>query len=269
MYITNRSCISPQPTIKEKFNQEQLQYFDSNKYFAIEPNYIEYIPKNILRKMGKAVRMGVGAAQPILQMQPSLEGIIIGTAHGGLEDCIRFLNQIVEYKEGRLTPTQFVQSTANALAGQIAFSQKNQKYNITYSHKGHSFESALLDAQSLLKEDPNKQYLIGSVEEISSYNYNLDDLCQLYKKTPVHSSNLLNSNTKGTVNGEGSAFFLASAEPNPKACKIAAIDTFSNIHKSDLNWRLKTFLQNNRLTAYQIDAIILGYNGDNRTDQKN
>ena len=45
--------------------------------------------------------------------------MLIGTANGGIEDSIMFLNQIHDYEEGRLTPTSFVQSTYNAIAGMM------------------------------------------------------------------------------------------------------------------------------------------------------
>ena len=62
-----------------------------------------------------------------------------------MEDCIKFLNQIVEYKEGLLTPANFVQSTSNAAAAQIALVTKNHQYNITHVHRGLAFENALMD----------------------------------------------------------------------------------------------------------------------------
>ncbi|RZM12149.1 MAG: hypothetical protein EOO88_45975 [Pedobacter sp.] len=124
--------------------------------------------------MGKAVRMGVGAAMPLLQHQEAVDGIIIGTANGGMEDCIKFLNQVIDYDEGLLTPGNFVQSTPNAVAGQLGLMTKNQCYNITHVHRGLSFEMALIDAMMQVKENPGKQYLLGSVDEISDYNFNID-----------------------------------------------------------------------------------------------
>ena len=101
---------------------------------------------NILRRMGKAVRIGVGAALPLLDGSSNPDGILIGSANGGMEDCIKFLNQVMEYDEGRLTPTNFVQSTPNAIAAQIGLATLNKGYNITHVHRGLAFENALLDA---------------------------------------------------------------------------------------------------------------------------
>jgi hypothetical protein len=50
--------------------------------------------------------------------------MIIATANGGMEDCVKFLNQIIEYNEGLLTPANFVQSTSNAAAARLRSLQK-------------------------------------------------------------------------------------------------------------------------------------------------
>jgi len=104
--------------------------------------------------MGKSVRMAVGAALPLLEKYSQPDGMIIATANGGMEDCIKFLNQILEYNEGLLTPASFVQSTSNAAAAQIALVTKNHNYNITHVHRGLAFENALMDVVMSLKEHP-------------------------------------------------------------------------------------------------------------------
>ena len=116
LYIHQHTCISPQQAFND-VNIETLKESAENKLKAIEPVY-EGIPPGILRRMGKAVRMGVGAAVPLLKTNTAIDGIIIGTANGGMEDCIKFLNQIIDYDEGLLTPGNFVQSTPNAIAAQ-------------------------------------------------------------------------------------------------------------------------------------------------------
>ncbi len=121
----------------------------------MEPDY-PGIPAGARRRMGKSVRMAVGAALPLLEKHPQPDGIIIATANGGMEDCIKFLNQILEYKEGLLTPGNFVQSTSNAAAAQIALVTKNHNYNITHVHRGLAFENALMDVMMLLKENPDR-----------------------------------------------------------------------------------------------------------------
>src|ERR1700712_1162184 len=108
-WIHETFCISPQESLTVN-GIAVLKESVENKLYAIEPSY-EGVPLNILRRMGKAVRMGVGAAMPLLQhYQGPLSGIIIGTAMGGMDDCMNFLKQIIDYNEGVLSPSNFVQS---------------------------------------------------------------------------------------------------------------------------------------------------------------
>jgi hypothetical protein len=133
MFIHQSICISPQHTFQQTLSETFVSSVD-NKLQVIEPKY-EDIPLNVMRRMGKAVRMGVGACLPIIK-QHSVDGVIIGTANGGMDDCIKFLNQVIEFDEGTLTPTNFVQSTSNAIAAQVAFLSQNNQYNITHVHRG-------------------------------------------------------------------------------------------------------------------------------------
>jgi hypothetical protein len=155
-YIHKASCISAQESFGE-VNLNTIHEPVDKKLYAIEPSH-EGIPPGVLRRMGKAVRLGVGAAQPIIKAVPQTDGIIIGTANGGMEDCIKFLNQIIQYDEGQLAPGNFVQSTTNAVAAQLGLISKNTGYNITHVHRGLSFENAIMDAAC--NWPPTKKILI-------------------------------------------------------------------------------------------------------------
>mgnify|MGYP001570970148 CR=1 FL=1 len=242
MYIHKSLCISPQHTF-DKINLEDVVASVENKMIAIEPKY-ENIPLNILRRMGKAVRMGVGAAMPLVKYYPELNGIIIGTANGGMEDCIKFLYQVIKYDEGTLTPTNFVQSTNNAIAAQIGLSTHNNSYNITHVHRGLAFENSLLDAMMMLKENPDNTYLLGSVDEISSYNYNLERLGGWYKKEILRNSDLYKSNTPGTMAGEHASMFIVNDKKEGASAKVKALKTMHTDKAEEVKAQLKIFLQN-------------------------
>ena len=160
-YIHQTSCISPQQTFIDADINKLHEPFEK-KLNAIEPSY-NAIPPGILRRMGKVVRMGVGAAMPLLQKEIKPDGIIMATANGGKDDCVKFLYQIIEYDEGLLTPMNFVQGTPNAVAAQIGLLTKNHGYNITHLHVGLAFEYALIDADMMLIENPLNNYLLGSL----------------------------------------------------------------------------------------------------------
>ncbi len=267
MFIKDSVCVSPVATYPSGFPEKPLPVLKGNRFYAIEPHYTGLIPAGLLRRMGKAVRMGVGAGLQLLSRTDRVDGILIGTANGGLEDCIKFLNQIVDYKEGTLTPTNFVQSTPNAIAGQLALLTGNTGYNITHVHKGAAFENTLLDALLLLGQGNMHRLLVGGIEEISAYNYHIDSLAGLYKNEPVDSDQLLHSNSAGTVNGEGATLFMLESQPSLKT-QVAILDvdhvTFPDF--SQLQDKLIHLLQKQQLSLTAIDALVLGVNGDSRTD---
>lgn len=267
MFIKDLFCISAQYTYEPDFFEKPIKVNEGTRYVAMEPAYGTLIPAGLLRRMGKAVRMGVGAGLPLMQKNPGLDGIILGTANGGLEDCLKFLNQIVDYNEGTLTPTNFVQSTPNAVAGNLALMSKNTGYNATHVNKGLAFEAALLDAFLLFSEGNAQSLLLGSIEEISDYNYNIDKLAGSFKEEVSSSETLLNSGTAGTVCGEGAVMFVVEAERSDDAmAEIVDVDQVSYADKETVLQKLELFLDRNGIGANDIDAVILGYNGDNRSD---
>lgn len=262
MYITDLKSISPQKTYNDELLSGEKIDHSEIIYHVIEPNYLELIPKGLLRRMGKAVRMGVGTGLPLVKKHKDIDGVLIGTANGGLEDCIKFLNQIVEYDEGVLTPTNFVQSTPNAVAGQMALMGQNRGYNITYTNGGTSFENAILDALILFEEGKNKKLLIGGLEEISNYNFNIDSLSNKYKIENIDDSNLLSSETTGTVCGEGASLFIVENDATEYFAKIDDVAQITYPSEEDLSTILDKLLLDNKLDRNDIDAVMLGYNGD-------
>jgi 3-oxoacyl-(acyl-carrier-protein) synthase len=267
VFVNDSYCISPQQTTNQSFFDGEVISYTGNRYIAIEPAYGNLIPAGVLRRMGKAVRMGVGAGTPLINRNQGVDAIILGTANGGLEDCLKFLNQIVDYKEGTLTPTNFVQSTPNAVAGSLALMSRNTGYNITHVHKGLAFESALLDALLLLSEKGANKVLLGAVEEISEYNYNIDLLAGSFKVEEVTSESLFISDTAGTVCGEGAAMFVLSNEKTEQSkAEIVDVEQLTYPDQEGFLDKVHDFLNRNGLAPGEIDTLILGVSGDNRND---
>lgn len=259
MYIHQHICISPQPTTGV-VDLETINPSLEGKLLAIEPQ-LQGVPPSMLRRMSKAVRMGMGAGLPLIK-EKSVDGIMIGTANGGMEDCIRFLNQIIDYDEGMLTPANFVQSTPNAIAGQLSLITRNRTYNATHVHNGLSFENALIDAQMSLFEKPGARYLVGGVDEISSYNYHIDYLAGWYTTTKSN-RDLYSNQTPGTIAGEGAAMFLITDSADNASGKINAVEAFESTRKEHIEARFKRFL-NTYITDIGNTLLISGENGDNR-----
>jgi hypothetical protein len=250
LYIHDSSCIFPQEGLDSPVGPV------NNQLKAVEPRY-EGIPGNVLRRMSKSVKMGIGAALPLLKYAP--DGILIGTGYGGMEDSIRFLNQIIEYDEGVLTPGTFVQSTANAIASQLGLLHHNRGYNITYVNRGLAFESALLDAAMLVREHPGKSWLAGGVDEISAHNYRFEYAEGWYKKEAFTGNDLYGSDTPGSIAGEGAAHFILNGRRDGALMEIRKIVLLGGEDENALRSALTGLLE-----GKSPDLLLSGENGDSR-----
>jgi hypothetical protein len=258
LYIHHTACISPQQTL----SGPPAGPVDG-VYNAIEPAY-EGLPANILRRMSKSVRLGVGAALPLIRQHGIPDGILTGTGNGGMEESIKFLRQLIEYDEGLLAPGHFVQSIPNAIASQIGLLTNNRGYNSTYVHKGLGFEHALLDAAMLLQEHPGKTYLVGGVDELSRYNYQIELANGWYKTETQPGKSLYDYHSPGSIAGEGAAVFLVNAKPGHA---LAAIRGVATLHSNDdhlVRERVHRFLRHHLPRGEKIDLLLTGENGDNR-----
>ncbi|NJN25620.1 MAG: beta-ketoacyl synthase chain length factor [Cyclobacteriaceae bacterium] len=261
MNIIQSTCISAQNTFLTP--EPAFGHLPAgSKLEAKEPPY-ENIPRSLLRRMGKAVRMGVGAALPLIEKNITPNGIIIGTGNGGMEDCIRFLNQIIDYDEGTLTPTNFVQSTANAIAAQAGLMSGNLGYNITHVHRGLAFENAVIDALMLLKENPKANYLLGGIDEISTYNFNIDQLGGWVKEEFPATQDIYETTSNGSLAGEGAVVFVvgnAPDKPDIKACQ-----TLHSTHSQEVMQSLGAMVELHLPGGFaDVDVLISGENGDGR-----
>lgn len=267
MYIIDSYSICAQNFFNYLDENQEMEIFEDLIYFAKEPDYMDYIPASVLRRMGKAVRMGIGSGLKLLNAHKDIDGIIIGTAHGGLEDCIKFLNQIVHYEEGLLTPTNFVQSTPNAIAGQLALMNQNHGYNMTHINKGSAFENSIMDAWIQFQNKDINKLLIGSVEENSDYNKNIDFWNGKFKEEKVPSNKILASDTPGTNLGEASIFFILDKKENKNATKIVDFHTSHRLQLEDLEDQIMDFLGKNNISKLDIANVISGRNGDSRLNE--
>ena len=261
-YFHRSICISPQVSFPEA-DLSRIRESKNNLLEVTEPDY-PGIPPGVKRRMGKSVRMAVGAALPLLEDYPAPEGMIIATANGGMEDCLKFLNQILEYNEGLLTPGNFVQSTSNAAAAQIALVTKNHSYNITHVHRGLAFENALMDTIMLLKENPSSGYLLGCTDEISAYNYNIDRLAGWFRDKPVLNRDLFLSPAKGTIAGEGAFMVWMDNKRSGASAEIHAVKTLHSMDPTVVEEGMKQFISENLPTAENPDLLLTGENGDER-----
>jgi len=265
IYIQSFEAITPQNTFNcEGFLTEIVER--NNAYFScVTPKYNEYLDPKALRRMSKIVRMGTCCAKVSLQKaeleQP--DAIIVGTGLGCVEDTVKFLAQLIDNNEQLLNPTAFIQSTHNTVSGQIALMLGCRNYNLTYTQKTISFESALLDAFLMLKGNEAKNILVGGIDEVTDDSYRL-----IQEAGCARNANDTNA-TKGFIPGEGSAFFVLSNEKSEKSSsQIIDINIIHQTKKAEnISNEIERFLKKNNLSISDIDVVVSGINGDAYSDK--
>jgi len=265
MYIRATGNISPQKTFGHQPLVDALAYA-GNRLACIEPDYKEFIDPKQIRRMSRIIRMGVAAAMECLQEAGVKvpDAIVTGTAYGCMEDTNAFLSKMVEFNEDLLTPTAFIQSTHNTIGAQIGLMLQCHNYNNAFVHRGFSFESALLDGMMLLKENEATNVLVGAIDEITNPSHAILNRLGLYKQGPVSNLDIYKSHSKGTIAGEGAAFFLLANKPS--ATDYAKLDGLHTFYKpagiAEIDEQVKYFLEKHAVTLHDIDLIITGKNGD-------
>lgn len=218
------------------------------------------------------MKMGLASAQLCISRSGGLnpDGIIVGTGLGCLQNLERFLMDVLESNEHVTTVLPFINSTHNAVAAQISMLLKNQNYNTTYCHRSFSFETALLDALMIIEEDSSKQVLVGGIDECTPDFIHLHSYLNAWKK-PLNNLDLLSHKTSGTIAGEGSGFFMVSGDRDEgrAAVSIEGVHTFLTSETSgtnEISAHINSFLNDHTISLKEIDAVVLGINGDLNND---
>ena len=242
---------------------------ETDRVLAIEPDYTSEIPPMQLRRMSKAVRMGIAAAK-VAMKQAGVEkpdGFSVGTAMGCLHDTEVFLNKMVEQDEQMLTPTAFIQSTHNTVAGQIALLTGCYGHNLTYVQRGHSFEHALIDAQLYLENHPGEKILAGGIDELTNISFAALQRAKIYTKDFIEPAHILTTSSEGTIAGEGAAFFVVSDKPLvDKYLRVKDIATVITKDNVTAFQKVNDFLSRNSIDVDGVDLVMLGISGDVRSE---
>lgn len=264
-YINGLGCISAQETFDTIF-LEKAEINENDTILAVKtPVYKDFISPVAIRRMAKGVKNGIVASAMAMKEAniATVDAIITGTGMGCIEDSEKFLKAIIENKEEFLTPTSFIQSTHNTVGAQIALGLQCKAYNLTYVNASVSFESALLDAKMKIEEEEANIILVGGIDENADYTTSLFKLAGFIKKENEGPYKVLDSKTKGAVYGEGATFFvLENKKKSTTYAEVLDVEIINKLDVNEVESRSIAFLEANGLQVSDIDAIVLGFNGD-------
>lgn len=269
VYINSAACISVQDTLNENFFQN-LQPANAGQVLkAIEPIYKEFIPPAMIRRMSKTVKMSSVASSYALKEAgiENPDAIIVGTGMGCSQDSEKFLKNVLDNNEEFLTPTYFIQSTHNTVAGQIALGLQCHAYNFTYVNSSSSLEFSFLDAKLQINDGEAENILVGSTDEQTDRTMELYELNKTIKKEEHLPVDYLNSTTDGVVWGEGASFFVLGKDKKETSyARLKDIRISNKVDLEETQTFIEEFLIKNNLNAQDIDAVILGFSGDAKSD---
>ncbi len=263
-FINGVGIISPQKTGSDAFLSDITEY-NKNVLTCITPDFRAYINPIQMRRLSRTLRIGLTAATICLRdaRVEMPNGIITATGYGFLEETAKFLTELLQQNETQLTPTYFMQGTSNALAGLVALTIKCMGYNNTYVSKGYAFENALTDAMMQLNDNASGNFLVGAYDEAAEVQYNASLRLTHFKTEYINNLLLFQTNTKGSIQGEGAAFFLISGKPSQSSwCSVKDMRVLYKPEQDELKNELSTFFNENDIDFRDIDVIVDGSSGD-------
>ena len=265
VYINSIGSVSVQKTFDNSEFLNELIDYEGISVKAVDPNYKEYIPPAAARRMAKGIKMSAVSSQNAMKEAglENVDAIIVGTGLGCLGDSEKFVRDLLDNDEQYLTPTRFIQSSHNTVAGSIALDMGCKGYNFTYVHSNISFESSLWDAKLQLANNEAENILVGAVDEVVDHHVITHQFIEHIKKKPVSMRNVLNSGTKGIVFGEGSHFFvLSNRKQESTYSKLLDMGIYNTLSNTEVTEIIIYFLERNGLSIKDLDGVILGNNGD-------
>lgn len=246
IYVLSAKQISVQQPLCEDWMTQPVVYQQPFNR-SIDPSFKDYISPIEARRMGKILKRAIATSKEALKASglDSVDAIITGTGYGCIENTEFFLEALSKDGEQMLSPTYFMQSTHNTISSLVAIQTKNHGYNVTYAHKGISFDSALQDAVLQMRLGKINSALIGGHDELTETFY------RILKKGGMMGKD-------DEMCGEAAVSVVLSTKNDNYLCKLV---NFNMLHKPTME-KLKAVAKD-----FQADYILTGISVNNKSDK--
>ena len=296
-YILSAKQISLQQPLTEAWMQEPIAY-DVPFARSIDPSFKEYVSPIEARRMGKIMKRALATSKEALKEAglDTVDAIITGTGYGCVENTEFFLDALSNDGEQMLKPTYFMQSTHNTISSLVAIQTKNHGYNVTYAHKGISFDCALQDAWWQFQLGKIDTALVGGHDEMTETFYHIlkkggvmgqdDEICGesavsvvLSKAVEPVETPLHNESAPRQAQGPQlltaalrhcEASFREDGRSNPETKPLCQLTGFQLLHQptmTTLQENIANLLQNAGKTLADVDYILTGISGNHSNDE--
>lgn len=269
IFIRAASQISLQAPLSEQWFEEPVVP-DTLNCDSQEANYSLYINPMAARRMGKLFKRAIATAVDVLQKGncEQVDAIVTGTGLGCIEHTEKFLHAMLDNDEELLPPTHFMQSTHNTISSQMALHLKCHGYNCTYSHRGTSFDSGLLDVLTQMHLGDIHNALVCGHEEMTPDYFNMLGKIGYWKKESADEETLRRHDSNGSFSGSCSLNLLLTDTPSAdNLCSIRAMKMLYKPDSQQFVSALQRILAQNNLTVNDISAVVMGLSGDQANDE--
>ena len=269
IYILAASQISNQAPLCEQWF-EQPEHPTVANSDSQEADYSKYISPMAARRMGKLFKRAIATAVDVMDKgkMEQVDAIITGTGLGCIEHTEKFLNAMLDNDEECLPPTHFMQSTHNTIGSQIALHLKCHGYNCTYSHRGTSFDSSLLDALSQMHLGEIHSAMVCGHEEMTPDYFKMLGKIGYWKDGQFDEKTIHRHDSVGSFSGSCSVNLLLSDTANDETmCAIRSMDLLYKPSQQQLQETLRQNLAQLNISIEDISAVVMGLNGDKENDE--
>ena len=274
VFVLSAKQISLQQPLNEEWMQEPIKY-DVPFTRSLDPSFKEYVSPIEARRMGKILKRALATSKEALKEAglDTVDAIITGTGYGCIENTEFFLDALSNDGEQMLKPTYFMQSTHNTISSLVAIQTKNHGYNVTYAHKGISFDSALQDAWWQFQLGKINTALVGGHDEMTETFYHIlkkggvmgkdDEMCGESAVSIVLSRQVVEP-VETPLQNESA---LRQAQGPQPLCKLTGFQLLHQPTMDSLQDCIARILQNAGKTLADVDYILTGISGDHSNDE--
>ena len=246
LYVLSAKQISVQQPLCEDWMTQPVEY-QTPFNRSIDPSFKDYISPIEARRMGKILKRAIATSKEAIKASGlgTVDAIITGTGYGCIENTEFFLEALSKDGEQMLSPTYFMQSTHNTISSLVAIQTKNHGYNVTYAHKGISFDSALQDAVLQIRLGKISSALVGGHDELTPTFYNI-----------LKKGGMMGQDDE--MCGEAAVSVVLGTKSDNYLCKLV---NFKMLHKPTME-KLKAIAAN-----FKADYILTGISGNHKSDE--
>jgi 3-oxoacyl-[acyl-carrier-protein] synthase II len=255
-----------------------------NAALVIDFKARDYIPAMKLRRMNTLSRYAVAATRLAIDdagvSLPNDAGVALGTAFGPVQTSVDYMQEYVAKGAALAPPQLFAESVANAPGSHIAIELDLRGFNVTVTQRESSLLAAAMFASGQIIKGTVPAAIVGGVEEVNEMVFSvLDRLGAL-----AHADDELTEGMRpfdrrrnGMSIGEGSAIFIAEAEPSREPYGwLSGFGIARDMTATISDWgtgeeqaarAMRAAIEDADLAPSDIDAVYASANGTKRGDR--